>query len=184
MRNQERSAAQEVSQKVDGSSFQTRLDLLYHTTHLYPLWFCNNQNLKMSFPLVCNCTCMQLSKKHYFVTKGCYHRKQTIFPLHVLNPGLLPDLFNLTDVEVVVPVDLVLTALSLLCVIDRCAGGKCDVEEENIRWNSVRLHQTWLGSSTVRLRSVCLLVFSLCVSAGNFKGTQWAGKTGWICCSL
>lgn len=38
--------------------------------------------------------------------------------------------------------DLVLTTLSLPCVIDRCAGGECDVEEENVRRNAIRLHQT------------------------------------------
>lgn len=64
--------------------------------------------------------------------------------------------------------------VSLSCVIDRCAGGECDVEEENLRGNSVRLHQTRLGSSTVILHSVCVfscLSLPLCVSAGNFKGT-------------
>lgn len=38
---------------------------------------------------------------------------------------------------------------SLSSAADRCAGGECDVEEENLRGNSVRLHQTRLGSSKV-----------------------------------
>lgn len=40
-----------------------------------------------------------------------------------------------------VPVDPVLSPLSVSCVIDRCAGGERDVEEANLRGNSVRLHQ-------------------------------------------
>lgn len=59
----------------------------------------------------------------------------------VLNAELLADLFNLPAAGVTLCVDLVLTALSLPCVIDRCAGGECDVEEENIRRNAIRLHQ-------------------------------------------
>lgn len=33
-----------------------------------------------------------------------------------------------------------LTALPLRCVTDRCAGGECDMEEENVRGNAARLH--------------------------------------------
>lgn len=37
----------------------------------------------------------------------------------------------------------------VVSVIDRCAGGERDLEEENLRGNLVRLHQTRLGSSQV-----------------------------------
>lgn len=59
----------------------------------------------------------------------------------------------------VVPVDPVLTVVLLSRVIDRCAGGERDVEEENLRGNSVRLHQTRLGSSKVILHSVFTVSF-------------------------
>lgn len=82
------------------------------------------------------------------------------------------DLFNLVLIEkpVMVPVDLVLTTPSLSCVIDRCAGGECDVEEENLRGNPVRLHQTRLGSSKVILDYVCFSL-PLCFSTESFKST-------------
>lgn len=57
--------------------------------------------------------------------------------------------------EVVLPVDVALTALPLRCVTDRCAGGECDVEEENVRGDAARLHQTRLGSSEVRQNLLC-----------------------------
>lgn len=89
-----------------------------------------------------------------------FNTEQAIFPL---NRVLLSDLFNLILIEkpVMVPVDLVLTTPSLSCVIDRCAGGECDVEEENLRGNSVRLHQTRLGSSKVILDYVCFFSASV-----------------------
>lgn len=72
-----------------------------------------------------------------FVGGGRSHGKQT-----VPNVELLADLFDPPAAGVTLRVHPVLTALSLPCVIDRCAGGERDVEEENIRRNAVRLHQT------------------------------------------
>lgn len=82
-----------------------------------------------------------------FASGGCHNGKETS-----------PDLFNLPGSEVVLPVDVALTALLLRCVTDRCAGGECDVEEENVRGNATRLHQTRLGSSEVRQKLLCFPV--------------------------
>lgn len=79
-----------------------------------------------------------------FASAGCHHGKQT-----------LRDLFSLPGPEVLLLVGVALTALPLRCVTDRCAGGKCDVEEENVRGNAARLHQTRLGSSEVRQKWLC-----------------------------
>lgn len=65
--------------------------------------------------------------KHFFCHRKLLssrkHMEANRISLEDLNPVLLPDLFNLTDVEVMVPVDLALTALSFICVINRCARG-------------------------------------------------------------
>lgn len=58
-----------------------------------------------------------------------------------------------------IPVNPLLTTLSLSCVTDRCSGGECDMEEENLRGNFVRLHQTRLGSSEVTVQSVSIFLF-------------------------
>lgn len=97
-------------------------------------------------------TCDMCIHHMYHVTRRtcmcktwCCHRTNHI---QVLNPALLSDLFNPTNADGSGSKH----SVSALWPIDRCAGGECDLEEENIRWNSARLHQTRLGSSKVRLR--------------------------------
>ncbi len=108
-------------------------------------------------------------KDQYFgITFVCNSETQRIVPQQILlwfKAVIICPYFRfefLLPSDLFIPADPEITALCLSCVIDRCAGGECDMEEENLRGNSVGLHQTRLGSSKVILPSAVLL-FLLCL---------------------